>query len=63
MTIKQYIKEKNSLQAPVELDSFDRAKWYTVKIQELKDKLSDNDLKTVLKEEENWERKVQSSII
>lgn len=60
MTLEEYYSRKNNLDAPKDLDAFDSANWYTIQIKELQKNLSKTDLKTVLEEEKQWQRKMQS---
>ncbi|MDH1603450.1 hypothetical protein [Empedobacter sp. GD03739] len=60
MTLEEYYSRKNNLDAPKDLDAFDRANWYTTQIKELQKSLSKTDLKIVLQEESNWQNKMQS---
>ena len=59
MTLEEYYANTRNLKAPKDLDAYDRASWYTLRIKDLQKQLSKNDLQIVLDEENRWQKKTQ----
>lgn len=62
MTIKQFYQAKSNLKAPENFDYIQERNWYKLEIEKLKNQLSKEDLKIVNFRQNEWQKKVNSSI-
>ncbi len=62
MTIEQFYQAKSNLKAPENFNFLQQRNWYKLEIDNLKNQLSAEDLKIVNSRQNEWQKKINSSI-
>ena len=62
MNLDQYYHAKSKLKAPKDLDFLQERNWFKIAVEKLKEKLSFEDLKIVNDRQNEWQKKVNSSL-
>ncbi|GGG47159.1 hypothetical protein [Epilithonimonas arachidiradicis] len=62
MTLDEFYTAKSKLKAPENLNFLQERNWYRVEVEKLKEQLSKEDLATVNARQNDWQKKVDSSI-
>lgn len=62
MTLEEFYTAKSKLKAPENLDFLQERNWFRTEVKKLKEQLSEKDLAVVNSRQNDWQKKVDSSL-